>query len=136
MENREGFYFDDSDNLESDDTIEKEEHSVWVQCVSGWDCYSGTHPKRVLAANDEGRIFGCDIWLSLWTTGACMRQQHFTDTKWIEWKAQSTFLLFIYQGLQHMLPCENVWAVWPEYPQGSCNHFKEDSQKTDSGFAV
>jgi len=28
MENREGFYFDDSDNLESDDTIEKEEHSV------------------------------------------------------------------------------------------------------------
>ena len=26
MENREDFYYDDSDNLESDDTMEKEEH--------------------------------------------------------------------------------------------------------------
>ena len=30
MESREDFYFDNSDNLESDDTIEKEEHYKWT----------------------------------------------------------------------------------------------------------
>ena len=30
MESREDFYFDNSDNPESDDTIEKEEHYKWT----------------------------------------------------------------------------------------------------------
>lgn len=30
MESSEDFYFDDSDNLESDDTIEQEEHYKWA----------------------------------------------------------------------------------------------------------
>lgn len=30
MESREDFYFDDSDNPGSDDTIEKEEHYKWA----------------------------------------------------------------------------------------------------------
>ena len=33
MESREDFYFDNSDNLESDDTIEKEEHYKWTMAL-------------------------------------------------------------------------------------------------------
>ena len=33
MESREDFYFDDSDNPGSDDTIEKEEHYKWTMAL-------------------------------------------------------------------------------------------------------
>ena len=34
MENREDFYYDDSDNLESDDTMEKEEGKIHAEVIS------------------------------------------------------------------------------------------------------
>ena len=87
MESREDFYFDDSDNLGSDAMIEKEEHYKWTialeeetkeyAVIPEEDLLEQAEPevaerlilKRDLrkaaiariAANDEGRIFRCDI---------------------------------------------------------------------------
>lgn len=81
------FFFDDSDNPGSDDTIEKEEHYKWTMAleeeakedavIPEEDLLEQAEPevaerlilKRDLrkaaiarmAANDEGRIFRCDI---------------------------------------------------------------------------
>ena len=72
------FFFDDSDNPGSDDTIEKEEHYKWTIALEEETKEYAVIPEEVaerlilkrdlrkaaiarMAANDEGRIFRCDI---------------------------------------------------------------------------
>ena len=76
------FFFDDSDNPGSDDTIEKEEHYKWTIALEEETKEYAVIPEEAepevaerlilkrdlrkaaiarMAANDEGRIFRCDI---------------------------------------------------------------------------